>query len=517
MKIERTKNSVRNMWWGILNKVITLLCPFVVRTTMIYTLGSQYLGLSSLFTSILQVLSLAELGFASAIVYSMYEPIAHDDSDTICALMKLYKKIYRIIGVVVLTIGLLIIPVLKYIVNVETVPGVNVYALYLIYLFNSVISYFLFAYKNCLLNAHQRLDVISNVTSVFYLIMYLTQIVGLIFLKNYYVYVLIIPITTMLINVVNAYYASKLFPQYTCKGELSGDKISSIKKQVVGLMMNKVCQVSRNSLDSIVISAFLGLTMVAIYNNYYYIISAITGFMVIISSSILAGVGNSISVESQEKNHHDMSNFLFLYMWIAGWFTCCLASLYQPFMVLWVGEELVLPNYVMCLFCVYFFCLHMGVIRGVYYDAAGLWWYGKYRAFSEAILNIVLNVILGKLLGVTGIILATLISLILINYIYGSHLLFKYYFTEYKVSGYFKENGVYMVVTLVVAYITYKICNFVPFGVSGIQRLLFLVVRGVICVLLPNVLYFVAYRKSAQFQYTRQWVTSKIGRLNRKK
>ncbi len=510
MKIERTKNSIRNLWWGVLNKLISLLCPFLIRTAMIYSLGSQYLGLSSLFTSILQVLGLAELGFASAIVYSMYEPIAKDDKETICALMQLYKRIYRIIGVIVLTIGLLLIPFLKYIVNMQTVPGINVYVLYLIYLFNSVVSYFMFAYKNCLLNAHQRLDIISNVTSAFYLAMYVVQFCGLVFFKNYYVYVLVIPVTTMLINIVNAYYASKMFPQYVCHGSLPKSKIVSIKRQVVGLMMNKVCQVSRNSFDSIVISAFLGLTMVAIYNNYFYIMSAITGFMVIISNSILAGVGNSISVDTQEKNFHDMEKFLFLYMWIAGWCTCCLACLYQPFMELWVGKSLVLPYYAMFLFCLYFYCLHMGVIRGVYYDAAGLWWYGKYRALAEAALNIVLNIVLGKLWGIVGIILATLISLILINYIYGSHFLFKYYFTEYKVSTYFKQNGLYMFVTFVVAAITYFVCSYIPFGETTAQRILMLIFRGIICVVLPNFLYGLAYQRNKQFVFSKIWIKGKL-------
>ena len=124
---------------------------------------------------------------------------------------------------------------------------------------------------------------------------------------------------------------------------------------------------------------------------------------------------NDLVIESKEKNYEDMSKFLFLYMWIAGWMTCCLACLYQPFMNIWVGRNLMLSLLNMFLFCLYFYCLQMGVIRGVYYDAAGLWWYGKFRAFSEAILNIVLNIVLGKFFGITGIIVATLISLILIN------------------------------------------------------------------------------------------------------
>lgn len=506
MKIERTKNSIRNVIWGFVNKIVILVFPFAIRTAIIYVLGSEYLGLSSLFTSILQVLSLAELGFASAIVYSMYEPIAKDDKKTICALMKLYKNIYRIIGTIVLIVGLALLPFLKYLVKTDSLMGLNIYVLYAIYLSNSVVSYFLFAYKNCLLSAHQRLDIVSNVNSVFNLLMYSLQIVVLLLFKNYYWYVLLIPASTILVNITNAYFATKMYPQYKCKGTLDKKKIGEIEKQVVGLMMNKVCQVSRNSLDSIVISAFLGLTVVAMYNNYYYILGALNGIMSIISNSILAGVGNSISVETEEKNYRDMSKFLFLYMWIAGWMTCCLACLYQPFMNIWVGRNLMLSLINMFLFCLYFYCLQMGVIRGVYYDAAGLWWYGKFRAFSEAILNIILNIILGKFFGITGIITATLISLILINYLYGSHLLFKYYFVSQNVMEYFSSNGMYMLVTAVVLTATYWICSYVPFGETRAIQFGYLFIRGVICFILPNVLYTLIYMRNKQFIESRKWI-----------
>ena len=407
---------------------------------------------------------------------------------------------------------------MNFLVDKESLIGMNVYILYGIYLFNSVISYFLFAYKNCLLSAHQRLDIVSNVNSAFNLIMYVLQVIILIVLKNYYLYALLIPITTILTNIINAYFATKMFPDYHCKGKLVKQKVNNIKRQVTGLMMNKVCQVSRNSLDSIIISVFLGLTTVAIYNNYYYIISSLNGFMVILSNAILAGVGNSITVESQKKNYSDMSKFLFMYMWIVGLSTCCLACLYQPFMKLWVGETLMLKNPDMILFCLYYYCLQMGVIRGVYYDAAGLWWYGKFRAFSEALLNIVLNIILGKIWGITGIICATLISLVLVNYIYGSHLLFKYYFTQYKASEYYKANGYYMLITLIGTTFTYFICSKFPWGDSMITAFLWIVVRGITCFIIPNIIYLIAYKNNKQFMKSKEWVLAMVNsRLQRTK
>ena len=200
--MSRTKNATRNMFFGFINKLIVLLFPFVIRAMIIKTLGSEYLGLSSLFTSILQVLNLAELGFNSAIVYSMYKPIAEKDTTTICALINMYKKIYRIIGITIITLGLILLPFLNLLIKGNYPSDINIYILYLICLFNTGITYFLFAYKNALFTAHQRSDITSNIQSISYVLQYLIQIFVLVKLKNYYMFVIIQMFTTILNNII---------------------------------------------------------------------------------------------------------------------------------------------------------------------------------------------------------------------------------------------------------------------------------------------------------------------------
>lgn len=156
MKLEKTKNARRNILFGILNKVITMFLPFVVRSVIIYALSAEYLGLNSLFSSILQVLNLTELGFSSAMVYSMYKPIAENDDETICALLNFYRKIYFIIGCIVLSLGLLLLPFLDKLINGDVPDNINIYILYLCYLVNTVLSYMMFAYRSSLLNAASK-------------------------------------------------------------------------------------------------------------------------------------------------------------------------------------------------------------------------------------------------------------------------------------------------------------------------------------------------------------------------
>lgn len=166
MKIERTKNATRNIIFGVILKAYQIAVPFLMRTAMIYLMGVQYLGLNSLFTSILQVLNLAELGVGSAMIYSMYKPIAEDDNATICALMKLYRTYYRVIGLVIAVIGCILTPFIPTLISGDIPNGLNIYILYLLNLGATVLSYWLYAYKNSILQAHQRTDVVSKVTLV---------------------------------------------------------------------------------------------------------------------------------------------------------------------------------------------------------------------------------------------------------------------------------------------------------------------------------------------------------------
>lgn len=214
MRIERAQNATRNIIFGVFLKVYQILFPFLMRTVMIYSLGVQYLGLNSLYASILQVLNLAELGVGSAMVFSMYEPIAHDDRTKVCALMRLYRLYYRAIGLIIAVIGLLVLPVVPKLISGEIPSDVNVYVLYLINLSSTVLSYWLFAYKNSILQAHQRNDIISKVTLLTSTFQYILQIGALWLFKSYYLYILVQLLTQAITNVLTAIIASKIYPDF---------------------------------------------------------------------------------------------------------------------------------------------------------------------------------------------------------------------------------------------------------------------------------------------------------------
>ena len=510
MKLERTKNSKRNLLTGIINKILTILLPFIVRTVVIYKLGSEYLGLNSLFTSILQVLSLSELGFSSAVVYSMYKPIAEQDDETICALLAFYRKVYKIVGIIILGVGVCLLPFLPNLIEGTYPAEVNLYVAYLVYLINTALSYLMFAYKSSILTAYQRVDVTNNVLTITTSARDILQIIVLFAFANYYIYVVLIPIFTLANNILNLIMVNRMYPQYKCKGKLSREMLQSIKKKVAGLMLHKVCSTSRNSFDSIFISAFIGLTATAIYANYYYILNALTGVFTVILTSVLAGAGNSVAIETREKNYNDMNKINFLYMWLAGWCTCCMLCLYQPFMKIWVGDELMLPFSSVILFCLYFYVLKMGDVRGLYADASGIWWEQRYRSIAETVANIVLNFTLVQIFGINGIIVATLISLFIINFGMGSQLLFKCYFRNGKLMEYFLYHGKYFLITAMACGVTYAVCSLI--GLSGIPGL---IIKMVICCVIPNVVYLICYFKTKQYGISIKWFLESF-RLDKK-
>ena len=442
--MNRKKNATRNIIFGTCLKLYQIVVPFLMRTIMIYFMGVQYLGLNSLFTSVLQVLNLAELGVGSAMVYSMYKPIAEHDSDTICALMGLYRKYYRIIGMVVLVAGSILIPFVPHLIKSDVPDGINIYVLYIMNLLATVFTYWLYAYKNSILQAYQRTDVVSKVTMITDTIKYALQILVIIFLKNYYIYVLILIVLQIVANISTAFVVSKMYPEYECKGE----EVKQINLRIKDLFTSKIGAVIVNSADTVVISAFLGLTILAIYQNYFFIISSVIAIIAVVFNSCTAGIGNS---------------------------------------------ELMLGMSEVICFCVYFFVYEIQQLLLTYKDAAGMWHEDKFRPLVTALTNLALNIIMVQFWGLYGVLLSTVISIILIGMPWLFYNLIRIVY--------------YTIVTIVVSVVTYYICSFVAIG--GILEF---IIKLVICIIVPNILFFVFLFKLNEFKEVKKLI---IGMLKR--
>ena len=491
------KNAKKNLAFGVINRLILLLCPFIERTVIQNILGAQYLGLSSLYSSVLSVLSLSELGFSAAMVYNMYKPAAEGNVTKMNALLNFYRKAYYIIGAIIIFVGIAVIPFLPKLIKGTYPSDINLTTLYLIYLSNTAISYFLFAYLSSVIVVHQRDDINSFVNSFVKIFLAVSQITAVYFTHSYYAFAILMPVFTIINNLWIGWRVHRLFPQYKPQGNISGEDTSGIKKLVTGTFIQQACTVTRNSLDSICISAFLGLTLTAIYNNYYLIINGVTVFLRLISTAFMGGVGNHVAMRSVSENYEEMKKLDFVYLWIGGWCSFCLICLYQPFMKLWMGKDMMLSTTSVLLLSLYFYLLKLGDIRSMYSSAKGLWWEQRYRAVGETLLNLILNILMGRAWGVNGIILATMISLFLCNYIWSVGITFRLYFSISKRKNYYYYQSTETAFLFLFGCVTYLICSTVKFDSS----ILSLITRGIICCMVPNLLMIIVYRNHAAFRY----------------
>lgn len=510
-KIERTKNAVRNIFFGVLLKMYNIICPFIMRTAMIYFLGVEYLGLNSLFASILSVLNLAELGVGSAMVFSMYKPIAQDDESTICALMKLYRTYYRVIGLVIAALGCVLIPFLPKLIKSDVPAGMNIYLLYMLNLGATVLSYWMFAYKNSLLGAHQRNDIGSKVTMVTNTIQYGAQFLVLWLVRDYYLYVIVALMTQVITNVVTAIIANHLYPNYKPKGSLGKAQVRVINRKIIDLFTAKLGAIVVNSVDTIVISAFLGLTVLAVYQNYYFILSSIMGFVTILFTSITAGIGNSLIVETKEKNFKDLSLFTFIICWIAGVCACCFLNLFQPFIEVWVGKDLLLPYSAVVCLVIYYFVFEVNQLLCVYKDAAGIWHEDRFRPLITAFVNLGLNLALVQFWGIYGIILSTVLSILFVGMPWLFHNLFATVFEKKYLIPYLKKLAVYVCVCIISCVTTTLLC-----GTIHADPWVTLAVSLGICCVLPNVMFFAVYHRTPEFRSMLNLLNNMLhGRLDR--
>ena len=480
----RLKNSIRNSVSGVACRIIMILFPFIIRTVIIKKIGMDYAGLNGIFTSVLMMLGISELGFGATLVYSMYKPIAEADNEKVCALLNFYRKVYRIVGCIILALGLAILPFIRSFIHGKVPADVNVYILYLVFLINTVIGYFAFAYKSALLTASQRVDVSNRIIICVNLAMYLVQLAVLWILRNYMAYVILSPIFTVITNIVQSIVVDKLYPQYKCRGSLEKGELKDIYKNVFALVGEKIGATVWLSTDAIVISATLGLTAVACYNNYYMIISAVRILVMVIFDSIRPSIGNSMVTESLEKNYKDFNKISSLFVWISGFCSISMICLFQPLMRIWVGEEYLLSTTTVLLFGVYFFGWKMVDVLVLYRDAAGMWWYGKSRPYVVSILNIIGDILLVHFFGLDGVVFATLFTSVCMSYPWLLGVLFKRYFKG-KPCDYLKRLGVQCLVVAATGLLTYFLCYRVVVGYSFAK----FVIRTAICVVVPNLIF----------------------------
>lgn len=502
----RIKNSVRNISYRLVSQVASIILKFVSRTIFIYILGVEYLGINGLFSEILQMLSLADLGFGTAMVYSMYKPLAEHDEKRLIQLVALYKKIYTIIAISITIIGISLVPFLKYLVNMDKdIPYLNVY--YLLYLANTVSSY-LVVYKTCILNADQKNYLISKHNTIFNFISLIVTSAFLLLTHNFMIYLIVQVAVTYANNFYVSHIAEKQYPYINDKVEkLSKEEGKQIFQNVKSVFIYKVANTLVGSTDNTLISVLIGTIAVGFYSNYCMIVNNITLFINIIFSSVTASIGNMVVEENKKKNYDVYCLMQFMSFLMSSVAITVTYLVINDLINVWLGEKFVLEQLVSfaIVLNMYFSVVLMPIWS--YREATGMYLQTKYVMVATAVVNLVVSVILGKMIGLAGILFATSIARISTYFWYEPKLLFEQFFGK-RVWNYYKDIIKNIVVTFTVA----TICSLVfqKFVVISWGDFFFKAVSVSICALILTI---VLYCKDPSFRVIMSMTTGLLKRV----
>lgn len=493
-----------NIKYSFINYIIINLIKFLVRIVFINELSIEYLGIHSLFSNILMMLSLAELGMGSAIVYSLYKPLAYNDRVIVKSIMRLFKKVYIAVSGIILVLGLLLFPFLdSFIKDGQGVSQVHYF--YLVFLLNTVVSY-LRTYKRSLLIADQKQYVVNIYQAVVQVLVAVLQIIFLLIFADYWCFIILMLIGTVLENFSIARKADKEYPYLNEKAEaLDLDIKEQIVKNTKAMICHKIGGMVVFSSSNLVLSKFAGLAAVGLYSNYYMVIAALNTFAAKFFESITASIGNLMVLEESSKKIKAFKITEFITALQAGICFCGLYILFNPFVELWVGKEYLFSDTVVATMAFSFYLTYMRKAVLMFRDACGLYWNDRYKPLAESIINLVASIYLTIHYGVIGVVLGGVISTLLTCFWVEPYVLFKNDI-DIKLKAYFVDYLKFTVVTLCAA----SISKFMYVNLFAKVTLLNFIAGIFICVSMTLVLWLAVFAKREEMQYLVNFAKSKF-------
>jgi len=491
----RLKKSLKNSTYAVIMQFLTIVLAFAVRTIFIKTLDVKYLGVNGLFTNILSILSLSELGLGTAITFSLYKPLAENNKPEICMLMALVKKLYRVISITVMGIGLLILPFLDFFIK-DSPDIPNLKFIYFLYLLNVSLSY-LYSHKRIILFADQKdyLNILNKGIANF--LKSVIQIIILLYFQSFIYYLITQFVCLFLSNVVISRKVDKEYKYLNSENITKMDKNRKreLIKKCYALFFHKIGYVVVFSTDNILIAKYIGLSWTGLYSNYVLIINVVKTFLNQMLGGITGSVGNLNYTATTEKKYEIFNIVMFVYFWIYGFSVISLCILLNPFIELWIGKEYLIDQPIILVALVNVFVSGMRQPTNTFKTSLGLVWVDRYKPIAEAVINLVLSIILLKSMGLIGVFLGTLISTITTSFWIDPVVLFRHQYPD-KIWQYFIRYFIYTMTVVIAGSITW----FVAYQIDGNTILIF-IIRMFICLIIPNILFACCYCRTKRFLY----------------
>lgn len=492
----KTKSSIKNSITAMIANIVSIVVGLVAQAIFIKILGKEYLGINGLFTNIISMLAIVELGIGNAIIYNLYKPLVNKDYKTINSLMLFYRKAYHAIAIIVFIIGVSLIPFLGLFVGKHNLD-ININIIYLMFIIDIVCSYLL-SYKRSILYADQKNYIINIIHMIYFVVLNVIQLIILYITKNYYLYLVIKIIMRVLENIVISLIVNKKYKYLNASKAEKLDKniVSDIVKKVKALFFHKIGTFVVLGSDNLIISRFLGIGVVGLYSNYYLIIDSVNKLFGQAISALTPSVGHMLVSDSKEKCFSVFKRIRFINFWIASFAGISILIIMEPFIKIWVGESFLLSSITLYVLVFNFYQKMMRNSYNTFKEAAGIYYEDRFVPIIESIINIVVSIIMVKLIGLPGVFIGTIVSgLALWCYSYPKFVYKKLFDRNY--FKYFIETFGYILLFVILAIVTYLVSKLLVFNNIYIQ----LIINVCLSLLIPNIIIIILFSKTEMFKY----------------
>ncbi|MDD3241994.1 MAG: polysaccharide transporter [Bacilli bacterium] len=492
----RTKNSINNTIASLFTNIITIFIGIIAQAFFLKILGTEYLGINSLFTNIVSMLGIIELGLGSAIIYNLYRPIQKKEKNKINALMNFYKKAYTKIAFIFLGLGFMMIPILPFFIKNVSI-GLNLNIIFILFIIDIFCSYLL-SYKRSILYADQKRYIINIIHILYLILLNILQILFLIITKNYYCFLLLKIIFRIIENINISSYVNKKYPYLKGKNKELLDKETEkdIYQKIKALFFHKIGGFVITSTDNIIISKFLGIIQVGLYSNYFLIFNSVQILFSNIIYSTTASIGNLLVDSTKEKNYEIFRRIKLINIWLTTFSSAAILLLITPFIQLWLGNKYLLPEFVLIVLVINHFQLSMRSSYLTFKEAAGIFHQDRFIPIIESIINIILSIILVKFFSLAGVFIGTIISsFVLYGYSYPK-LVYKNLFAK-NYMNYFLELIKSIFIFIIACTCSCLLADF--FYIDNLY--LELIINSLISITIPTLIIIIFFRKTDEYKY----------------
>lgn len=504
----RTKNVVKASFIGTGCNLVNTVLGFIYRTIFIQVLSSNYLGINGLFSNILQILSFADLGISTAIVYRFYEPISRNDVKKVGQLMNFFKKVYIGVASIIFVVGVCLLPFLNFFIKdtAEIPHDINLQVIYLLFLFQTLSSY-LFVYKQTILSADQKQYIASLIQTLITLARYVLQ--GLILVVTHkYIWTLVISISlNLLLNFVFSEWVSRMYKEvFSIKESISKEETKRIFDDTKATLCHKIGGMVLSSTDNIVLSRYVGIIATGLYSNYSMILSSLSVVMNQVFGSFTSSLGNAHVEQKIEQKYVSYRRLLFGNLWITSVCTVCLYNLLNDFIMIWIGSDMLLGKLTVIVLCIQFFVETARIISMSYTNGCGLFVRDKIRPIIEAIINLIVSIAITKIFGIAGVFIGTIVSHLFTVFWREPYLLYRYEFNK-SMKEYWKYYSISALSTMVACVIFSKL--FVMYF-PEIHSFIGWFLKAMLVFVVGNILGIIGLHNNQDFLFYKELILKKL-------